>query len=362
MPRATRSAVPPLHAERLARVRAALVARKLDGYLISDRMDQYWLTGFTGEDGGVLVTPSAVVLLTDGRFIATAAAEAPWARAVIRVQRGPQATAKELKREKITRLGFDPAYTSVAAFSALAKLARPARLVAAGSIIQGMRQQKTREEVSKVRAALRVAERAFREMSEWLRPGMVEREVAARLVFEMHKLGAQAAAFAPIVAVGPNGALPHYESGDGVVSRDQGLLIDWGARLDWYVSDLTRMVWLGSIPPKLVRAERAVRQAHAAAIAAIKPGVQAVAVDRVARSIIRKAGYDKQFNHGLGHGIGLNVHEAPRLARRSEDVLRPGMIVTVEPGIYLPGVGGIRLEDDVLVTETGYEVLSTLPC
>ncbi len=371
MPRAKRSAspkksrisgIPAPYADRIARFRAALAEHRIDGFLVVDRMDQIWLTGFTGEDGGVLVTANSVVLLTDGRFITTAAHEAPWARTVIRVVRGPEATAKELKREKITKLGFEPLHMNVAVFSSLAKLARPAKLIATSGLISGMRQSKTPSEVAAVRKAIAIAEQAFREMSDWLRPGLTEREVAARLVFEMQKLGAQAASFAPIVAVGPNGALPHYEAGDAVVRRDQGLLIDWGARADWYVSDLTRMVWLGSIPPKLKPVLRAVRAAHDAAIEAVRPGVRAEDVDRVARSIIRKAGFDKQFNHGLGHGIGLNVHEAPRLARRSQDVLRPGMIVTIEPGVYLPGVGGVRLEDDVLVTETGYEVLSTLPC
>lgn len=346
---------------RVARLRAAMREKDLDGYLVWDRMDQFWLTGFTGEDGGVLVTPRRVTLLTDGRFDQTASMEAPWARKVLRKVRGPDSVAQVVKRQRVRRLGFEPAHMNVALYTALSKLIRPAKLVPAAGMLGAMRRCKDAEEVDVVREAIRIAQEAFAHVAKGIRPGMKERDIAARLTFEMRRRGAQGDSFAPIVAAGANGSLPHYESGDGVVKRDEGVLIDWGCRVGWYVSDLTRMVWIGSIPPKLARAYDATVEAHDRAIEAIRPGVRAETVDRIARECLRKAGFGKQFTHALGHGIGLDVHEAPRLGMRSGDVLEPGMIVTIEPGVYLPGVGGVRVEDDVLVTESGYEILSSLP-
>lgn len=353
--------IPDTIGERLAVLRTQLAARKLDAFLVLNRYDQYWLTGFTGEDGGVLVTPNGVTLITDGRFSETADTEAPWARKVLRVARGPDSFAKVLKRAKTPRVGFEPEHMSVNLFAELSKLIRPLKLHSAGGIISTLRRAKHGAEMAAIRKAVHIAQDAFNAVRREIRPGVTEAHIAARLSFEMKSRGAQGDAFAPIVAAGPRSSLPHYEPADLPIQRGEVVLIDWGARADWYVSDLTRVVLPTSIPPKLAKVYDAVRQAHDAAIEAIRPGVSAAAIDRVARNLIRRAGFDKEFSHALGHGIGLNVHESPRLGKKSKDVLAPGMVVTIEPGIYLPGVGGVRLEDDVLVTESGYEVLSSLP-
>jgi Xaa-Pro aminopeptidase len=249
---------------------------------------------------------------------------------------------------------------NVQLFAGLKKKGK-ARLQATTGVVANMRRVKDDSELAAIRKAVDIAQRGFEKLTGWLKPGMREREVAARLTYDMTRMGAQGPAFAPIVAVGRNGSLPHYEPGDGVVSDREGVLIDWGARADWYVSDLTRVVWPGSIPTELAKVYQVVREAQQAAIAAIKPGVSASSVDRIARSHIAKAGYGRRFTHSLGHGIGLNVHEGPGLRKGGEDKLEPGMVVTVEPGVYLPGVGGVRIEDDVLVTAGGHEVLSSLP-
>lgn len=353
--------IPSPYAERIQRARAELDRRHLDAYLILNRMDQIWLTGFTGEDGGLLLSEDQIVLLTDGRFTESAGIEAPFGRRVIRKDRGPKSTAKEVKRLKARKLGFEPGDMTVRTYVELKKLISPARLVSAGGLFSSLREIKDAAEIALLRRAIDVAQKAFRQLQGWLRPGMTEREVAARLVFEMQTLGAQEASFNPIVAVGPSGSLPHYEPSDNVVSAESGVLIDWGARCDWYISDLTRVVWPGKVPTVLAKVYDVVRDAQLKAIAAIKPGVKVSKIDAVARSHIDKAGFGKQFNHSLGHGIGLNVHEAPGMRKLSKEVLKPGMVVTVEPGVYLPGVGGIRIEDDVLVTERGNEVLSSLP-
>jgi len=359
MSRATRPPEP--YSIRIKELRSEIQRRRLDAYFVQDRMDQYWLTGFTGEDGGVLVTPRQIVLLTDGRFDEAADHEAPWARKVLRKKRGPEATVRELRRLRVRRVGFNGGHMTVSDFNALRKLGRPIRLVPIPSPIQPRRAVKTPAEVARIRQAVVVAEQAFEAVRKWLRPGLTEREIAARLAYEMQQRGAQGEAFPSIVAVGPNSSLPHYEPGDRRLTETEPLLVDWGARVDWYGSDLTRVVWLGSIPAQLRKVFDVVREAQARGIEAVRPGVRAAAVDRAARQVIDKAGFGKRFNHALGHGIGLVGHEAPRLGKLSTDVLEPGMVVTIEPGIYLPGVGGVRLEDDVLVTETGHEVLSTLP-
>ncbi len=354
--------IPAPYRDRVARLREVMARRRLDGYLAQNRMDQYWMTGFTGEDGFVLVTARQVVLLTDGRFNESADLECPWVRKVLRKVRTPERTAQEFRKYKLTRVGFDPGHLTVAEHTGLRKAARPARLIGIPGAILDMRLLKDEGEVATIRKAIRVAERAFTKVVKWIKPGVTEAEISARLAYEMQRLGAQEIAFPNIVAVGPNASLPHYEAGKGVVKSNQGILIDWGARVDWYISDLTRMVWPGRVPPLMAKIQRIVREAHDKAIAAVRPGVTASYVDGVARKVIAKAGYGPQFGHALGHGIGLDVHEAPRVGKEMKKlVLKPGMVITIEPGIYLPGKGGVRLEDDVLVTETGHEVLSSLP-
>jgi len=355
------TSIPMPYRERVQRVRTEMRRRRLDGYLVQNRMDQYWLTGFTGEDGFVLVTRRAVVLLTDGRFDEAASVECPWAKKVLRKQRTPERNARELKKYKLARVGFDPGHFTVAEHQGLRKAVRPTQLVPAAGLILDRRITKDEGEVAAIREAIRVAEKAFVKVQRWIKPGLTERDIAARLGYEMQKLGAQEASFPTIVACGANGSLPHYEPGDGVVRKNEGVLIDWGARVGWYVSDLTRMVWPGSIPREIATIQRIVKEAHDAGIAAVRPGVRATDVDRAARRVIEKAGFGRHFDHATGHGIGLDVHEAPRVGKGTNTKLLPGMVITIEPGIYLPGKGGVRIESDVLVTDTGYEVLSTLP-
>ncbi len=349
------------YSRRINGLREAMSRRRLDGWLVQDRMDQIWLTGFTGEDGYTLVTPRDIVLLTDGRFDEAADREAPYARKVLRKKRDPATTSACIRRFKLGRIGFNPDQMSVSSFAAYKKLLKPSKLVAGDDLITPLRARKDAGEVERMRAAIRVSEEAFERVRANLRPGQTERQIAAELVYEMQKLGAQGETFPSIVAVGANSSLPHYEPGDAVLTDTEPLLVDWGARVGWYGSDLTRVVWLGSIPPRLREVFKVVREAHDRAIAAVRPGIRAHDLDRVARTVITKAGYGKQFNHALGHGLGLVAHEVPRIGKGTQVRLEAGMVITIEPGIYLPGLGGIRLEDDVLVTETGHEVLTTLP-
>ena len=208
--------------------------------------------------------------------------------------------------------------------------------------------------------AIRVAEEAFRAMGKTIRVGQTEIELAARLEYEMKRRGSSSPAFDSIVAVDANAALPHACPGKRKVRRGSMILFDWGATYRFYRSDLTRVVFVGSIPRTIRRIYQIVLEAQQRAIAAIRPGQKMCDVDAVARNHIAEAGYKKEFGHGLGHGLGLDVHEAPALSWRSSEELQAGTVVTVEPGIYLPGVGGVRIEDDVLVTPTGCRILSRL--
>lgn len=329
--------------------------------LVTHEPDQRWLTEFTGEDGAVLLTNKSVTLITDGRFSETAAMEAPWAKAVIRKKRGPESIAKVINASRAKRIGFDPGTLTVAQHSGIRKALKTAKLVATEGIIANLRQCKDAGEIARIRRAIDVAERAMKKVQRFLKPGATEIEIAARLEFEMRKLGASGPSFPPIVAAGANSSLPHYAPQDRKLKANDVVLIDWGAIVDGYVSDLTRIFALGRVAQRMARIHAIVDEARRKAIAAVRPGVTSGELDRIARQHIQKAGFGPQFSHSLGHGIGLEVHEAPGLRAMTDTVLQTGMVITIEPGIYLPSVGGIRLEDDVLVTEDGHEVLTQYP-
>lgn len=335
--------------------------REIGAYLVFDRKDQYYLTGFTGEDGATLITNSRVTLLTDGRFDETADIEAPWARKIVRKQRGADSYVKAIAATRVKTVGFDPNHLTVYLYSELSKRLKPARFKAASGLVTDLRLRKDAGEIAAIRRAILVAQDAFLATRPNIRAGVTEAEVAAQLVYEMAKRGASEPAFGPIVASGANSSLPHYEPRDVKIRSDSIVLIDWGARVDWHISDLTRIVPIGSIPRKLERVYQVVREAHDLAIAATRPGITAGALDAVAREHIRSAGFGDRFSHSLGHGIGLDVHEGPGLRVGADVKLEPGMVVTIEPGVYLPGIGGVRLEDDVLITPEGSETLSSLP-
>ncbi len=346
---------------RLARCREQLRRWRLPGYLLTNRTDQIYLTGFTGEDGAALITPRRVYLITDGRFAETADLEAPWAIKVVRTGDLAAAAARTVKRCGIRKLSVQADHTSLRMYQQLRRALRPTRVVTAPPIVNQLRLCKDEEEINRLRQAVRVAQQAFHAILRAIRIGIAEREVAAKLEFEMRRRGATSASFPVVVAAGANASQPHARAGAGEIRSGCTLLLDWGAEVDFYRSDLTRVVFIGRIPARFRRVYEVVLEAQRRAIDAIRPGVRTCDVDAAARAYVRAAGFGDYFVHGLGHGIGLDVHEPPRLNRQSKDRLEAGMVVTVEPRVYLPGAGGVRIEDDVLVTPDGYEVLSDLP-
>jgi len=349
---------PSVIAERLRSCRHRIHVKRVHGYLVTNETDQFYLTGFDGEDGAVLVLPRRVYLLTDGRFAEEAAKSAPWASAVVRTGSLPDAVRPLVRRHRLGRLGFQPEHLSVSAHAALRRAVRPTRLVPVPQVVGRLRLIKDETEVAAIVKAIRVAESAFRAVVRGVRPGMTERELAAGLQHEMLRRGAAEASFPPIVAEGVNASRPHARPSDRRIRSGSAVLIDWGATVNHYHSDLTRVIFVRRIPPRLRRMYESVLAAQAEAIRAIRPGVRMCEVDARARGLLKRAGMDRRFSHGLGHGLGLDIHEPPRLAMRVTDPLEAGMVVTVEPGVYFPRLGGVRIEDDVLVTDGGCRVLS----
>ena len=348
---------------RRERLRRAFAKPKVDALLVTDFLNVTYLTGFTGDDSFLLVREHDEILISDGRYTTQIEEECPGLDHFIR-RPGVQvvdAAARVLRSRGVRRLGIEGDAMTVGTRDRLATAAPRLEIVPTSGLVERLRRIKDRAEIAEIRRAVQHAERAFAVIRASLRPEWTEKRVADELEHQMRLFGARSSGFASIVAVGGRAALPHAQPGDRPIGSAELLLVDWGANSGLYNSDLTRVLLPDRISPKLQRVYGVVLKAQAAGIAAVRPGAACKDVDRAARRVIEKAGYGRYFRHGLGHGLGLQVHEAPRMAPNAPGVLRPGMVVTVEPGIYFPGWGGVRIEDDVLVTRSGHEVLTSVP-
>jgi Xaa-Pro aminopeptidase len=346
------------------KLRSAFKAAEIDGLLVSAPTNVSYLTGFTGDSSVLLVGTDRDLIVSDGRFTTQLEQECPGLEARIRLpgQDMNPAVGDVLKSMALSRVGFEANHCTVADHDALARAAPGVDLAAVSGLVETLRQIKDEDEIAAIREAIQFAERAFQMLRAGLRQGETEKDAADALEGYLRRCGASAASFPPIVAVGANAALPHARpSATTRIGQDDFVLIDWGATGRPYKSDLTRVLVTGKVTPKFEAIYRTVLSALERGIAAIRPGVKAHDVDAEARSVIEEAGFGRFFDHGLGHGLGMDIHEAPRIRKGSNVVLEPGMVFTVEPGIYLPGWGGIRIEDDVLVTPDGCEVLSEVP-
>jgi len=348
---------------RVRELQARLRGHAVDALLVTNAVDIRYLTGFIGDDSSALIPAkgSAILILSDTRFEEQIQREAPGVRAVMRKKGLPEELATVVKKRGYAKIAIQPEYVTVATRKALVKhLGGPAVKVVADGLLQ-QRAVKDAGEVASIRKAVAIQQQAFKALCRKIRPGMTENQACALLEYEMRKLGSDGPSFPSIVAADANAALPHAIPGSARIKAGGIVLIDWGAKVNGYCSDMTRVIALGKMKPKLREIYQVCLDAQLAGIAAIKPGVALADVDAAARDVIKKAGYGKQFGHSLGHGIGLDIHEQPTLSAKSKGVLEAGQVVTVEPGIYLPGVGGVRIEDDVLVTARGHKVLCDLP-
>ena len=348
---------------RRTRLRKSFTKEGIDALLVTDFVNVTYLTGFTGDDSYLFLGRHEEVILSDPRYTVQLGEEAPGVDLHIRAPGVPMTRAIErvVKAAKAARLGIEGDSMTVGLRDQIAKKLPKLPIIATSGLVEELRLIKDKEEVARIRTAVGQAEMAFAALRTTLRPEMTEKEAADELEHQFRLFGGKNASFPSIVAVGPRAALPHATPGPRRIGEDHFTLVDWGVNEGLYCSDLTRMLITGRISPKLERVYQVVLEAQVKAIAAVRPGVTGHDVDSVARSIIAKAGFGRRFRHGLGHGLGMLVHEAPRLAVKSQTILKPGMVVTVEPGVYLPGWGGVRIEDDVLVTRTGHEVLTHAP-
>ncbi|KLU61344.1 aminopeptidase YpdF [Peptococcaceae bacterium CEB3] len=344
---------------RLDKMRKRMEIEGLEGFVIVRPENLRYLSGFSGGEGTVFILPDRAYLLTDFRYIEQVAGEAPGFE-IVRVAADPFAPLTDLG-QGTKRVGFEGDFVTHDAYLKLAEHLPLSELVSRPEVINDLRAVKDEEEISRIRRAVRAADQAFDVILTKLAVGQKEEEISLELEFAMRRAGASGRSFDFIVASGPRGALPHGTASSKRVEKGEFLTFDFGAVLAGYCSDITRTVVFGEPDEKQREIYEVVLKAQLAGIRAVKPGVTGREVDAVARGIIAEAGYGEYFGHGLGHSVGLAIHEGPNLNMREERLLQPGNVVTVEPGIYIPGWGGVRIEDMVVVTEEGCEILTQAP-
>lgn len=347
--------------ERVERFCELMERQRLGAFLVTDEADVRYLSGFTGGESTLLLTRRHKLLLTDFRYLEEARASAPGWRVVARPPELMEKAGVQARKLRVRKLGVSGEYLTVQQMKRLRRSARGMVIKPMRGLAGELRLCKSAWEVRQIEKALRIQEESFQRVCRKMVRGMHEYELAAELRYQMVKGGAEDEAFPVLCQFGPSSSRPHGRPGNRRLRSSSVVLVDWGARFNGYHSDLTRTFFIGSIPKSLREIHNIVAEAQAQAKARVAPGVTFAEVDEAARGVIRKAGYAKQFGHATGHGLGLRIHEPPAVSRRGKGVLKPGMVVTIEPGIYVPGKGGIRIEDDVLVTEKGFRVLSRLP-
>jgi len=356
--------------ERLDRFRALMSRQGLDAFLVAVPENRYYLSGFEAEDllltessGYLIVTQSAKYLLTDSRYEEAAKAEAPDFELAVYSTGLKQLLPEMFSQIKPERLGVEEHFLTLKRFreveEALSKAAPSAGIVFCEDLVERLRIVKDAAEIEQIRKSVRLSEKALRAAWTALAPGKNEKGIAWLIEKTIREGGGQAVSFPPIVASGDNAALPHAVPTERRIGTGESVILDLGSKLDGYCSDMTR-TWVGGVPaPKLKEIYKIVREAQLAAQDKIRAGVDSITVDSTARDLIANAGYGANFGHGLGHGVGLAVHEKPGLRKVDATLLEENMVVTVEPGIYLPGFGGVRLENMVRVTGTGCELFTT---
>lgn len=362
-------------AARLGRLRASMAgpgrdqaddSARPEALLITSLTNIRYLTGFTGSAGMLFVLPDDAALITDGRYDIQANEQIEAAGVSARVVVAGAAKQKEAAREiaeGLTTLGLEAAHVSWARERAFDQDWFPGiELVPTTGLVEALRRIKDAGEVARIAEACRIADAAFGRVRSRLEEGPTEDEFGRILDFEMRELGAAGPSFETIVAAGINAAKPHHRPSAERIAKGSPIVLDFGALVEGYCSDMTRTVWVGGVDdPELRRAVEVVLASQAAGVASVRPGVKCSEVDRACREVIAQEGWADAFVHGTGHGVGLDIHEAPSVAASSTDTLVVGHVVTVEPGVYLPGLGGVRIEDTVVVTEDGCTPLTSTP-
>ena len=344
--------------QRRQAVSGGLAARKLDALLVSFSPNLRYLSGFTGSNGNLLVLRDKAILFTDPRYTIQAGQEAA---CQVHIAKGALSldVAAAIQRLGLKRIGYEPARMHCDLRDSLqSRLPMRASLVAAPGWIEELRMVKSAEEIARIRRSVETNSRAFEHVAARVRHGMKEQDLAAELEYRMRRLGAEKPSFETIVAGGVRSALPHAQPTAAPLREGGLVVVDMGAVQEGYCSDMTRMLFLGKPGAKVKRAYRAVLEAQLAAIDAVRAGVTTARVDAAARKVLKGYDLERAFVHSTGHGLGLEIHEPPRIGKRDQMRLQAGMAITIEPGVYLEGFGGIRIEDTVVVTERGCEILT----
>jgi Xaa-Pro aminopeptidase len=352
----------PVFTGRVQQIRQALAHCGASALLETHLPNIYYLSGFTGDSGALLVESNSVTLFTDGRFTTQAREESPGARLHIHRKSLLEAVAEHLRRSRRAKVAVAPSRLTLAGWTTLKQhCGNTVRWVPQEGLVERARGIKDKLEIAAIRDACRVICAVMEEAIGAIRPGITELEIAAEIGYLMRRKGASGESFEAIVAAGPRSALPHARPTTRPIGKNELVVLDMGAIVNHYCSDITRTVYVGRAPSRVRRWYQAVLQAQQAAREALRDGVSAGAVDAAARGVLKRKDLGKYFVHSTGHGIGLEIHEDPRIARGQKKRLVSGNVVTLEPGVYIEGVGGIRIEDDALVTPRGCEILTSTP-
>ena len=345
---------------RIARLRALLTEKVVDAVLVTKEENVHYFSGFRGDSTALIVTPERLLLVTDSRYTEQAAAEAP-SYEIVEQKDGLYRCVAELAADVgVVALGFEggwPVYDNVVKVrDLLGEISFDTALN-----LDPLRQVKDADEIALIRCACRIADEGFAHILSYIQPGMTELEVAAELEHSMRMHGSERPAFQTIIASGARGSLPHGVASDKVIARGDLVTMDFGAVCGGYHSDITRTICVGHADARQRDVYNAVLAAQQRALAALRPGVTGIEVDRIARDVLAEYDLEQYFGHGLGHSLGLEIHEEPRLSKAGKNMMQPNMLITDEPGVYIPGWGGIRIEDTVLITADGAEPLTHAP-
>ena len=345
---------------RVEKLQAKLKEQNLDALMVTNPFNLRYVSHFTGTAGLAVLTQEKAFFITDFRYTEQANEQTKGFEIIRNIGSIYEEVAKLVKSENIERLGFEQDVISYATFTNLEEIIK-CELVPVSGFVESLREIKDQEEIDVIQQAIKITEAAYQHILKEIKPGMTELEVANKLDFFMREQGASSVSFDTIVASGVRSALPHGVASDKVIEQGDMITIDFGCYYNGYVSDMTRTFALGDPGEKLKEVYEIVREAHARVNNAVKAGMTGAEVDAIARDYITEKGYGEAFGHSTGHGIGLEVHEGPSISFKNDKKLVPGNAITNEPGIYLPGIGGVRIEDDLLITEDGNKNLMSLP-
>lgn len=344
---------------KLGKLRTALAENNLDAILITSPINRRYISGFTGSAGAVIISEKNAVFITDFRYTEQAEAQAEGFNIIEHKEGIVAEIQKQLMGSNIKRLGFEKDHTTYGQYETY-KQSFEAEVVPVTGLVEGIRIIKTSKELEVMKKAAKIADDAFLHIQSFIKPGVKEIEVSNELEFFMRKQGAVSSSFDTIVASGYRSAMPHGVATEKEIQSGELVTLDYGALYNGYCSDITRTVAVGEVSDELRKIYNVVLEANLRGVKEIKPGMTGREADAITRDYITEMGYGEHFGHSTGHGLGMEVHEAPGLSHRSDQRLQPGMVVTVEPGIYVAGLGGCRIEDDIVITENGNERLTSV--